>query len=63
MFMTPGLSYLPDVLFAIARSKDRRHADAAELRAAYAAVLALAPDAQHDPITDEARRRLASLAR
>jgi len=62
VFMTPTLSYLPDVMLAIARSKDRRHAAAGELRAAYAAVVALAPDAQHDPITDEARRRIASLA-
>jgi tetratricopeptide (TPR) repeat protein/tRNA A-37 threonylcarbamoyl transferase component Bud32 len=63
VFMTPTLAYLPDVMLAIARSKDRRDAGAAEVRAAYAAVLALAPDAQHDPITDEARRRIARLGR
>jgi tRNA A-37 threonylcarbamoyl transferase component Bud32/tetratricopeptide (TPR) repeat protein len=61
VFMTPTLSYLPDVMLAIARSKEGRHAGTAEVRAAYAAVLALAPDAQHDPITDEARQRIARL--
>jgi tetratricopeptide (TPR) repeat protein/tRNA A-37 threonylcarbamoyl transferase component Bud32 len=62
VFMTPSLAYLPDVLLAVARARDGRRAAAAELRAAYAAVIAVAPDAQHDPITDEARRSLAKLA-
>ena len=61
VFMTPSLSYLPDVVLGLARSKDGRRPDPAEVRAAYQAVLALGPEAQHDPITDEARRRIARL--
>jgi len=62
VFMTPSLSYLPEIMLARAQSLDGRHADPTERRAAYQAVLALAPDAQHDPITDEARRQIARLA-
>jgi len=63
VFMVPSLALLPDVMLALARSRDRRHADPGEVRAAYQAVVDLAPAAQHDPITVEARARLVKLAK
>jgi tetratricopeptide (TPR) repeat protein len=53
----PSLSLVPEVALLLARSLDRRRADAAAVRAAYRAVADLAPSPQHDPWTDEARRR------
>ncbi len=54
VFMTPTLSYLPEVLLDLARAKQDR--------AAYQAVIRIAPEAQHDPLTDEARAQIAKLA-
>jgi hypothetical protein len=61
LVLSPSLSLLPEVVLALARSKDQRHADRAEVRVAYQAAVELAPAAQHDPWTDEAARRLAAL--
>ncbi|HEY3806765.1 MAG TPA: serine/threonine-protein kinase [Kofleriaceae bacterium] len=54
----PSLSLLPEVALLYARSLDQRHAAASDVRAAYRAVADLAPAAQHDPWTAEARRHL-----
>jgi tetratricopeptide (TPR) repeat protein/predicted Ser/Thr protein kinase len=58
MIALPSLALLPDVALQLARSLAHRHADPADVRAAYRAVIDLAPTAQHDPFTDEARRAL-----
>jgi tRNA A-37 threonylcarbamoyl transferase component Bud32/tetratricopeptide (TPR) repeat protein len=54
----PSLSFLPEVMLELARSKARRGAPSAEVRAAFQAVVELAPAAQHDPWTQEARDRV-----
>jgi tetratricopeptide (TPR) repeat protein/predicted Ser/Thr protein kinase len=54
----PSLSLLPEVALLYARSLDQRHAAASDVRAAYRVVADLAPAAQHDPWTAEARRHL-----
>ena len=54
----PSLALLPEVALLYARSLDRRRADAASVRAAFQAVADLAPAAQHDPWSAEARRHL-----
>jgi tetratricopeptide (TPR) repeat protein len=60
VFLNPSLSYLPEIYLALARAKDGAHAsDAGD---AYRAVLALAPAAQGDPLTDAARQRIKALA-
>jgi tetratricopeptide (TPR) repeat protein/predicted Ser/Thr protein kinase len=56
---TPGLQYLPDVYYGLARAQEGgKNALAAS---SYAALLALAPAPQSDPLTDDGRRRLAAL--
>ena len=52
----PSLFLVPEVYLELARSIDRRGGDA---RAAYQAVVDLAPEARDDPWTKEARDRLA----
>jgi tetratricopeptide (TPR) repeat protein/tRNA A-37 threonylcarbamoyl transferase component Bud32 len=60
VFLTPSLSYLPEIYLALARAKDAAHAgDAVD---AYRAVVALAPAAQADPVTEAARQRIEALA-
>ena len=59
----PSLELLPEVYLELARAKDAAGAPPADVRAAYQAVADLAPAAQHDPWTDEVRRRLAALPR
>jgi tRNA A-37 threonylcarbamoyl transferase component Bud32/tetratricopeptide (TPR) repeat protein len=63
MLSNPSLELLSEVYLELARSEDARHADIGAVRAAYQAVVQLAPAPQHDPWTDEARRRLAVLSR
>jgi tetratricopeptide (TPR) repeat protein/tRNA A-37 threonylcarbamoyl transferase component Bud32 len=59
VFGTPTLQLLPDVFYGLARAREGGKSPlAAE---AYAAVVALSPAAQDDPLTDDARRRLAKL--
>ncbi|HEX4416431.1 MAG TPA: protein kinase [Kofleriaceae bacterium] len=60
VFLTPSLSYLPEIYLALARAKDAAH-DPGALDA-YRAVVALGPEAQGDPVTDAARQRIAALA-
>jgi hypothetical protein len=58
---TPSLQLLPSVYYGLARAKEgEKSPDAAK---AYQDVVALGPAAQGDPLTDDARRRLASLQR
>jgi tRNA A-37 threonylcarbamoyl transferase component Bud32/tetratricopeptide (TPR) repeat protein len=52
----PSLALVPEVYLLRARSLRDRHAPAAEVAAAYRALAALAPAAQHDPWTEEAIR-------
>jgi tetratricopeptide (TPR) repeat protein/tRNA A-37 threonylcarbamoyl transferase component Bud32 len=59
IYATPSLHQLSPVYFWLARAKDGAHdADAAD---AYADFLAREPAPQHDPLADDARRRLAVL--
>jgi tetratricopeptide (TPR) repeat protein/predicted Ser/Thr protein kinase len=58
LLANPSLELLPEVALLYARSLDRRHADAKDVRAAYRVVADLAPEAQHDPWTAEARGHL-----
>jgi tRNA A-37 threonylcarbamoyl transferase component Bud32/tetratricopeptide (TPR) repeat protein len=60
VFLNPSLSYLPEIYLALARAKDGAHAS--DALAAYRAVVALAPTAQGDPVTEAARQRVAALA-
>jgi Protein kinase domain/Tetratricopeptide repeat len=60
VFITPSMSYLPEAELGLARSLDLAHAPAV---AAYQVLLDHAPAAQHDPWTDEARRRLTATRR
>jgi serine/threonine protein kinase/tetratricopeptide (TPR) repeat protein len=62
VFVTPMLSALPQVLLGLARAKDRGHAPLEEVLAAYRAVIALSPQPQRDPFTEEARQRVATLS-
>jgi eukaryotic-like serine/threonine-protein kinase len=56
---TPTLRYLPGVRYALARAREGLHrADAKE---AYEAFLAMEPEAQHDPLVPDAKRRLSKL--
>ena len=55
VFLTPSLSYVVLAERGLANSLDRARAPAA---AAYQSLIDHAPAAQHDPWTDEARRRL-----
>ena len=61
ILLGPSLALLPEVYLELARAKDAAHAKPDEVRAAYRAVVDLAPAAQHDPLTAEAQRRLAAL--
>ncbi len=61
ILLGPSLALLPEVYLQLARTEDAAHAKPDEIRAAYRAVVDLAPAAQHDPVTAEAQRRLAAL--
>ncbi|HEX4451407.1 MAG TPA: protein kinase [Kofleriaceae bacterium] len=61
ILLGPSLELLPEVMLELARAKDAAHAKPDEIRAAYRAVVELAPAAQHDPVTAEAQRRLVAL--
>jgi hypothetical protein len=58
----PSLRLISEVAIELARCKDARHADPRELRAAYQQVVKLAPAAQRDSWTEQARTRLKELA-
>jgi hypothetical protein len=52
----PSLRFLPPVLLGLARAREKHGSPA--WREADELLARIAPDAQHDPITREARRRL-----
>jgi serine/threonine protein kinase len=56
LFEMPSLRFLPPVLLGLARAREKHGSPA--WREADELLARIAPDAQHDPITREARRRL-----
>ena len=56
---TPYLQTLPEVYYALARAREAAKDPLAA--SSYAALLKLAPMPEADPLTDDARRRLATL--
>ncbi|HUJ63838.1 MAG TPA: protein kinase [Kofleriaceae bacterium] len=59
VFASPSLQLLPETYLLYARELAASHAPADQVAGAWKQLTAIAPDAQRDPITDEARRALA----
>ena len=59
VFATPSLHHLPAAHYALARAKEGGHRP--DALATYQAFLALEPNAQNDPLADDARLRAAAL--